>query len=186
MRSDPTGIAISFDPRDQRMRGTAVHGDTPFDVSYISEIEPNLWQGGCRDGLVLPSFITDVVSLYPWERYIVRHELRSFLEVRMYDHAAKPVKAEVEMIADWINERRASGVVLVHCQAGLNRSGLVAATALIRSGHEPKAAIELLKSSRSSAVLCNPTFHEWVWRYAKHHSLANSCPTWRDGHRRRR
>jgi protein-tyrosine phosphatase len=163
--SDPTRIDIAFDPTVQRMSGRAVHGNTPFDTAYASEITSNLWTGGCRNGLELPSVITDVVSLYPWERYVVRHKLRSFLEVRMYDSAAQPDRAEVDSIADWINERRRDGVVLVHCQAGLNRSGLVAATALVRDGMTPDVAIELLRSKRCGAVLCNPTFHEFVWRY---------------------
>ena len=165
MSVDPTAFPISFDPRDRRMTGRAVHGDTFFSVPYISEVEPNLWQGGCTNGLVLPKHITDVVSLYPWERYTVGHELRSFTEIRMYDHAQVPDRSEVESVADWVNTRRRDGVVLVHCQAGLNRSGLVAAIALVRSGYSPSDAIAKLKASRSNAVLCNPTFHEFVWRY---------------------
>jgi protein-tyrosine phosphatase len=162
--SDPTRIDIDFSPTERRMRGRAVHGNTPFDVPFISEITSDLWTGGCTDGLHLPSTITDVVSLYPWERYTVRHELRSFLEVRMYDSALRPGSTELDMLADWINARRADGVVLVHCQAGLNRSGLVAAWALTRSGMAGPDAINLLRSKRSPAVLCNPTFHEMVYR----------------------
>lgn len=41
---DPTKIAIRFDPTFERMVGRAVHGNTPFDVPYISEIAPNLWE----------------------------------------------------------------------------------------------------------------------------------------------
>ena len=48
---DPTAIEIDFDPTVQRMKGVTVHGGMPFDVPIISEIGPNLWQGGCRDGL---------------------------------------------------------------------------------------------------------------------------------------
>jgi protein-tyrosine phosphatase len=164
MTGDPTRINIDMSPTSQRMRGEAVHGNTPFDTAFISQITDDLWVGGCRDGLVLPRDITDLVSLYPWERYTVRHELRSFLEVRMYDSALRPDSAELAMVADWINVRRQSGVVLVHCQAGLNRSGLVAGTALVRSGMSGPDAIALLRLKRCNAVLCNPTFHEAVYR----------------------
>jgi hypothetical protein len=43
---DPTAIETDFDPTVQRMRGVALHGGMPFDVPIISEIGPNLWQGG--------------------------------------------------------------------------------------------------------------------------------------------
>lgn len=148
------------------MSGVAVHGNKHFDTALVSVITSDLWMGGCTDGLVLPREVTDVVSLYPWERYTVRHELRSFLEVRMYDAAAIPNRDEVDRLADWVNARRSDGVVLVHCQAGLNRSGLVTAVALVRSGMSGADAIGLLRANRCDAVLCNPTFHEFVWRYA--------------------
>jgi hypothetical protein len=41
-----TALEIDFDPTVQRMRGVALHGGMPFDVPTISEIGPNLWQGG--------------------------------------------------------------------------------------------------------------------------------------------
>jgi protein-tyrosine phosphatase len=54
------------------------------------------------------------------------------------------------------------GATAHNCQAGLNRSGLVAALALIRSGMTPAEAITLLRSKRSPAVLCNPTFERFL------------------------
>ena len=59
------------------MVGVSAHGLQPFDVPFISEIVPDLWLGGCEDDLVLPEFIAHLVSLYPWERYTVDHELDS-------------------------------------------------------------------------------------------------------------
>jgi protein-tyrosine phosphatase len=52
--------------------------------------------------------------------------------------------------------------VLVHCQAGLNRSGVVTALALINLGYTPTAAIELMREKRSPLVLCNEAFENWV------------------------
>lgn len=161
MNNDPTGIAIDFDPTLQRMKGIARHGNTPFDVPFISEIGYNLWQGGCESGLILPKFIKHVVSLYPWERYTVKHHLESFLEVRMYDSEDQAFE-QVEMIASWVNKCRETGPVLVHCQAGLNRSSLVAARALMLSGKTADEAISVLRSKRSPACLCNPSFEGWL------------------------
>lgn len=163
---DPTAIPIDFDPREQRMRGIAYHGRTPFDVPYISHIVDNLWTGGCADDLQLPGHIKHVISLYPWEQYAVGHELDSYLAVKMYDTAeGEPDEDLVNRIADWVIECMQDGQTLVHCQAGLNRSALIATTALVRSGNfDVDWAINLLRDRRSPAVLCNPTFEAWLRR----------------------
>lgn len=167
MSIDPTRIDIKRDPLARRMRGVAVHGSTPFDVPYMSEIADNLWVGGCADGLTLPSSIRHVVSLYPWERYTVRHELDSFVTVRMFDSIEGVNRGIVDNLARWVNVSRHSGPVLVHCQAGLNRSGLVAGAALIRSGRTADEAIALLREGRSPACLCNATFVEFLHDYER-------------------
>lgn len=158
---DPTRIDIDFDPTEQRMSGVAFHGNTPFDVPYISEIVPGLWQGGCRDGLVLPEHIKHVVSLYPWESYSHEHDLDSAINVRMYDSVEQGFE-QVDALAAWVNVCRSNAPTLVHCQAGLNRSSLVAARALILGGTVPSFAIALLREKRSPACLCNPAFEEWL------------------------
>lgn len=143
------------------MVGIAYHGNTPFDVPFISEILPGFWQGGCETGLVLPDHIDHLVSLYPWEQYKVRHELQSEMYVRAYDSTSEgPDMERVIQIAEWVNHCRQSGTVLVHCQAGLNRSGFVAAVALMIEGMSADEAIALLRDKRSPAVLCNPAFED--------------------------
>lgn len=160
--ADPTRISLSVDPRERRMSGVALHGMTPFDVPYVSEIEGNLWQGGCQNGLVLPDEIQHVVSLYPWEHYTRAHEVRSMLSVRMYDSTEQGYE-QVDAIARWVNTCRADGPTLVHCQAGLNRSSLVAARALmLMPGYSADTAIALIRERRSPACLCNPAFEEWL------------------------
>lgn len=160
MSVDPTRINIQVDPTEKRMRGVAYHGNTPFDVPYISELAEGLWQGGCETGLVLPKFIHHVVSLYPWERYIVKHELTSEVYVRLYDNLEGVALEQIEALARWINVCRQTGTVLVHCQAGLNRSSLVAATALILDGMSVDEAVALVREKRSPACLCNPSFEK--------------------------
>lgn len=161
---DPTAFEIRFDPTVQRMRGTAVHGNMDFDAPFISEIVPGFYQGGCRNGLVLPSNITHVVSLYKWERYKRHANVKTFKEVTMYDSLDGPDREEILSLATLVNECRADGPTLVHCQAGLNRSGLVAATALMLEGRSAEESVNLLRESRSPAVLCNPVFEEWIFR----------------------
>lgn len=161
MAADPTAIDIKFDPTVQRMIGTAVHGNTPFDVPYISEIAPNLWQGGCQNGLILPSFIEHVVSLYPWEAYTLTKIPLTYLEIQMFDSEEQGYD-QVDEIAEWVNKRRKEGPTLVHCQAGLNRSSLVAARALTLGGMSGVEAINTLREKRSPACLCNPAFYRHI------------------------
>jgi protein-tyrosine phosphatase len=157
---DPTKIDIRFDPTEQRMRGIARHGNTPFDVPFISNIKGNLWQGGCETGLILPEFIEHVVSLYPWEQYTIKHQPKSLLFFWMYDSTDQAFD-EVDRIADWVQQCVEDGPTLVHCQAGLNRSSLIAASVLM-GGMCAEDAIALVREQRSPACLCNPSFEEWL------------------------
>jgi len=161
MSLDPTKIEIDFDPTSKRMVGIARHGNTPFDVPFISQIDGNLWQGGCETGLVLPTFIKHLISLYPWEAYTVNHELSSALEVRMYD-SEDQVFDQVDAIAAWVKSCVDDGPTLVHCQAGLNRSSLIAGRVLTMGGMEGWQAVKLLRQKRSPACLCNPSFERWL------------------------
>lgn len=164
--TDPTYVPVVTDDRRnplvKRMRGTAIHGNVDFDVPFISEIAPGFYQGGCERGLVLPDFIEHVISLYKWERYTRHDNVKTFREVTMYDSLDGPDRENVLELATLVNECRDQGPTLVHCQAGLNRSGLIAATALMLNGMSAQRAIAHLRSTRSPAVLCNPVFEEWL------------------------
>lgn len=159
---DYTRISLEQDPTKLRFYGVATHGLTPFDVPYISHIEGNLWSGGCSKGLVLPTNIKHVVSLYPWERYTVKHDLESELYVRAYDDHVSLIVDRLQPLVEWILRFLEQGPTLVHCQAGLNRSGLLSALVLMRLGRSAQDAIALLREKRSPAVLCNKSFEEYL------------------------
>lgn len=111
---DPTAFDIEFDPTVQRMRGHAVHGNTPFDVPYMSAVAEKLYQGGCTNGLVLPPYIDYVMSLYPWERYEMNHDVKGQQYVKMYDSLDQSFD-QLEDLAQQVIEWRKDGNVLVHC-----------------------------------------------------------------------
>ncbi len=153
---------LQADFESHHIEGIAREGNVPFSAPLISQVEGNLWQGGCINGVNLGGKFKHIISLYPWERYKPGGELDSFIEVRLYDAGQMPDMMQLETLAQWINICRKHGTTLVHCQAGLNRSGLVTGLALVRGGMKPAAAIALLRKSRSPAVLCNSTFEKWL------------------------
>ena len=79
----------------------------------------------------------------------------------MYD-SLDQAYGQVDAIAAWVNAGRRSAPTLVHCQAGLNRSSLVAARALMLEGRSADEAITLIREQRSPACLCNPAFERWL------------------------
>lgn len=158
-----TNVVKHLDPTIQRMTGTAIHGNTPFDVPFISNIEGNLWQGGCQNGLILPQFIKHIISLYPWEQYKVKHDLKSSFSVVMYDSLDQSME-QADAIANWVYTCTKDGPTLVHCQAGLNRSSLIAAKVLMLGGKSAEEAIDMLRQRRSPACLCNPAFEGYLRR----------------------
>lgn len=136
--------------------------DGRFRAPLISHIEDNLYVGGCIDGVRLDDDFQTVFSLYKWERYALGPDTAR-VEVTMYDSSDIPDPVQLHEIADSVvAELGRGGKVLVHCQAGLNRSNLIAALALIKRGRSPQDAIDFLRERRSPVVLCNQSFETWL------------------------
>jgi protein-tyrosine phosphatase len=157
----PQAPPAGRDPVTLRMSEVPARGFTAPDVPFMSEIIPGLWQGGCADGLVLPEFIAHVVSLSRRRSYLIGHETASTLAFKMTDSEGQEM-GMVDAVAGWVNQCRASGPVLVHCWAGLNRSGLVTARALMLGGMTADEAIGLVRERRSPACLSNTAFEAWL------------------------
>jgi hypothetical protein len=152
---------VLSDLASHRIEGFAPDRDEPFEIPLVSHIAGNLWMGGCIPGVRLPAAVAHVVSLYAWGSYAIEPGTRR-LRVAMSDHAAMPDLDELDALAGYVLDAVAQGPTLVHCQAGLNRSGLVAAYALVLDGMAPADAIGLLRERRSPQVLCNPVFEAWL------------------------
>lgn len=159
-------VVLGDDFTQHRITGTVTHAigtgiDPNLDVPLISHVEGGLWQGGCRQGVRLPDEFDFVLSLYPWEEYELGPNTDR-LEVRLYDALDQELH-QVDDLALQVNRLLEDGEnVLVHCQAGLNRSGLVAARVLTLRGYTGVEAISLLRAQRSPLVLCNKTFENYI------------------------
>lgn len=104
-----------------------------------------------------------ILNLYPWAKYVVPDDV-TYEEVELYDSADLPDKAQIDTLALGVGLAVKVGIkVLVHCQAGLNRSSLVVARALML-GWDMTAdqAIDHVRGSRSPVCLCNETFENWL------------------------
>jgi hypothetical protein len=148
-------------------------------IPLISRIAPplvpgggELWMGGCVNSVVLDPdqyahpwpipYFRYVLSLYPQERYALPPACHRE-EVYLYDANELPAPPEeLYRLAALVNTWRAEGSTLVHCQAGLNRSGLITALALILAGATPVEAVATLRGARDPYVLCNQMFANWL------------------------
>lgn len=148
-------------------RGVVTH--IPFTNSPWDQIIPFLYVGGHdtqaeeqvhvtrEDGFKL------VVSLY--RRFGndippgITHRFH-----RMEDADLNPLHHGVlDELADAVAEKVRDGKkVLVRCQAGLNRSALVAALAMLKLGFYADEAIALIRERRSPYALCNESFVDYL------------------------
>ncbi|GAA2230345.1 dual specificity protein phosphatase family protein [Herbiconiux moechotypicola] len=165
---DPTAYRLGgdpalTDPRERRMNAVTNHGFRPVRAPFMTQISENLWHGGVEAGLVLPDFIEFKLSLYPREDYALTKPLKESRTVLMYDSLDQTFE-QVAELAEWVNAKRKLGQVFVHCQAGLNRSSLVVAKALLLAGEVDtgQEAIDLIRARRDAACLCNSAFEAWV------------------------
>lgn len=163
-------LATNLDPTVYPIEGYAYaamerygdEGKARFSCPAITQINDNLWTGGCLDGVQLPEDFDYVVSLYPWGKWGIGENTQR-IEWEMFDSVEQALDA-VDERAETVNTLRAMGKTLVHCQAGLNRSGIITARALMLGPEKLTAreAIDLLREKRSELVLCNEQFEEWL------------------------
>lgn len=137
-----------------------------------SQIVPGLFQGGTEDDDVVQVARGErhqsdvpydvIVTLYasaspaPWGVEEVRYGF--------YDASLRGSDvSRVVRAARFAYQRLVDGeAVLIRCQAGMNRSGLVTALVLVMAGLTPGQAIALIRQRRSPGALFNEHFVEWL------------------------
>jgi hypothetical protein len=144
------------------------------------EILPGLFQGGTEDHDVIGRRTPDshydrtqrfdvIVTLYadaqpaPWGVEEIRY---GFGDAELNPTAIRKALALATLAhARW----QAGERVLIRCQAGVNRSGLVTALVLMLDGYTPHDAIALIRERRAPAVLSNGHFVRWLVTEAPDH-----------------
>lgn len=146
-----------------------------MEVPLYSEIVPGLWMGGTDDYDTvdrpgqLPrlsaekefdAVVTLNVYASPFGWYV--KELRfGFPDSSLGEEHIE----EIERIADWAYvEWKKGRKVLVRCQAGMNRSGLIIALILIRNRISAAEALKLIRKKRHPDALGNHSYVEYILR----------------------
>jgi protein-tyrosine phosphatase len=142
-------------------------------ISLYSEILSNLFMGGTDDEDVIhiPARVysrredlpfDSMVTMYAWARpadWNVQEFRYGVPDASIKDIDLNRLRQAVEFGYDrWKQGDR----VLVRCQAGLNRSGLVMALILIKDGFTPYQAIDLIRQRRTDIALFNENFANWL------------------------
>lgn len=149
--------------------------DTWPDVTP-DEIVPGLFQGGTEDhDVVMVGSRQRLRGEYPFDVVVTLYADANpapwgVEEMRFgfYDSDLSASDAQrVVRVARAAHHRWASGdQVLIRCQAGVNRSGLVTALVLMLAGYSPGDAIALIRRQRSRHVLSNRHFERWLRNHA--------------------
>ncbi len=146
-------------------RGTGRATSMPLCADPWNEVVPGLFQGGhdvrsqSRSACVVGDEFDLVVSLVTREGYGPAAGVEHVV-LRLADASVDPATAvRVDQVAARVADAvRDGGRVLVRCSGGLNRSGLVVATALVRMGRTPDQSIDAVRAARGPWALTNPGF----------------------------
>ena len=147
--------------------------DDQLPRGLYSEVLPGLFQGGTHDdawvNTAAPLEHTDdttgfdaVLTLFAWAQpfgWGVEELRYGFMDA----HPRHADMARVVEAARWAYQRWSSGQqVLIRCQAGLNRSGLLTALVLMLAGWDAADAIRLIRAKRGQIALFNDDFVDWL------------------------
>jgi hypothetical protein len=131
-----------------------------FLLNSINEISENLFMGEppTSDEVVEYRYI---ICLNGKPTYYTPHH--TFVVSYPFDDVEQmPPENDIQELARMAAQFSKLGPTLIHCSAGFNRSGLVAALTLMYLGRTAKQAIAQLRLKRCDSVLSNNTFREWL------------------------
>ena len=162
---------------DKKSAGAAPRYNVIYPENTWDEIAAGLWLGGTDEthdmnllghkplakGTVITKAEFDtVVTMYAWASPVDWHVKEIRFGVMDGDLSDIDTKLLHEIVVAAHTDWKAGKRVLVRCQAGINRSSLVAALVLIREGYSARKAIDLLRERRGQAVLSNRNFQQWL------------------------
>jgi protein-tyrosine phosphatase len=130
-------------------------------MNEISQIDGHLWLGAYPPPEGYPQFryIFNLDASRPYTIY----PGQLLFSTPLIDGPEIPPVDVLYDLAALVELASMRGPTLVHCAAGLNRSGLVMGLTLVdHRDMTPHQAIKLMRDRRSPSVLCNPEFERWL------------------------
>lgn len=141
--------------------------------ALFNEIITNLFMGGTDDddvihqpmrhyGARLDLPFDAIVTMYAW----ARPADWNIQEFRYAVEDGSITKIDLNRLREAVdfghNRLKNGDRLLVRCQAGLNRSGLVTALILMKEGFSAEDAIDLIRTKRHEDALFNESFANWL------------------------
>lgn len=133
------------------------------DENYMSnrtEIVEDLWVGQHPFGEDVSEF-RYIFCFNPRPQYNI-HNWQTVITAPFDDCSDMPPEDFLNELGDMVAACSKKGKTLVHCTAGVNRSAMIAALALIKRGWSPEAAIKQLRDKRGKWLLFNKSFEQWL------------------------
>lgn len=178
-RCNPLGIEPLPRPRDLRPACPDCDGSgwtewAALATEPFTEIIPNLWVGG-HDYNSAPSGGHKVVTASPKSQFDlvvsayhrdgfepdpgVEYVRVPFPDARLVPEVQRLAEGAAHVVAEGV---RSGLTVLSRCQAGLNRSSLIAGLAMVMLGFNGDDAVQLIRSRRSPWALCNEDYAMFI------------------------
>lgn len=158
---------MSFENLSTDLESEPITGYLPdgrhINIPLISHVVDNLYVGGHSDTADLGDFFSHVFSLYVWGAPYKTADSTVHAAVKMFDSPTEDTSLVLNLVDDIVAALEEGGNVLVHCQAGINRSNLTAALVLRKwKGLTSGEAIDMLREKRSKLVLANSGFERYL------------------------
>lgn len=129
-----------------------------INLPRYSHIVGNLWVGG-HPIYEAPDDAKFIVDLYGAAQYNCRrHQILLAAPFDDGNQIPDSLPHLVSIVSSFLD----AGPTLIHCQAGINRSCLVAAAALMKGGMAAEDAVALLRVRRDPIVLSNVDFTRYL------------------------
>lgn len=149
------------------------HSDDQYPTELFAEILPGLFMGGTADDETVnyPMPLPELGDLCQFDAVVTLYSFAQPMgwgvEEMRYGFADASVEhfdtERLLRVSRWAFERWNAGEqVLIRCQAGLNRSGLVTALVMMHAGFDPSDAIRQIRTQRSEMALFNDHFVTWL------------------------
>jgi len=146
-----------------------------YNLNYLdplwSQVLPGLWQGGTHDKDVGTQLQVPMITTKDFDTVITMYAYANpvdwFVKEFRYGVWDSDIdKMDTEELLDLVriahSDWKRGKKVLIRCQAGWNRSGLITALVLIRDGMDARKAIDLIRKTRSDSSLCNRSFEKFL------------------------